>query len=213
MRLLSCLVVAWSAVAQADTPKGKQMESTETADESGWTEAEAKVREKYKDATEVSRKTRYQLPYSFSVAQPAKAHSVLVWNGKVYTGRQGLAFVGKYLKGLAFLKKQQLGVDDLIFLVHEFGETPPEIQETLADHPISAGVFPGYEPKLTFQKGGATLVVHAARKRNKARRGGDSPTPTLYLVRATLTISKSYRVSWKLQDIKVPQTGSQTGGF
>ena len=204
-RFLTVAIVVASAVGYADPPKGKPMEATQATNDSGWADAECKVRQKFKDATDISRKTRYHIEYAFAVTDPQGTRNVLVSGGKVYVGPQGLAFVGRHLKSQAFLTKQQLGVDDLIFLVHEFGETPPQIEETLATYPMSAGTFPGYEPKLTFANGGATLVVHGAAKSSGPH--GAEPTPTLHLIRATLSISKAYGLKWKVETIKAPDTG------
>jgi hypothetical protein len=204
-RLLTVAMIVSSAVVHADPPKDKPMEATQAKDNPGWADAECKVRKKFKDATEISPKTRYHIEYAFAVTDPQGTRNVLVSGGNVYAGLQGLALVGRHLKSQAFLTKQQLGVDDLIFLVHEFGETPPEIEDTLATHPMSAGTFPGYEPKLSFARGGAALVVHAAAKSSGPI--GAEPTPMVRLVRATLSIGKTYELKWKVEIIKVPATG------
>ena len=208
-RLLTVAIIVSSAVVHADPPKDKPrdkpMEATQPKDSSGWADAECKVRKKFQGATDISRKTRYHIEYAFAVTDSHGTRNVLVSGDNVYAGLQGLAFVGRHLRSQAFLTKQQLGVDDLIFLVHEFGETPPEIEDTLATHPMSASTFPGYEPKLSFAKGGAALVVHAAAKSSGPT--GAEPTPMVRLVRATLSIARTYDLKWKVEIIKVPATG------
>jgi len=176
-------------------------------DEKGWTAAEATVRARLAtdkvDAKEVRRLSWLHLPAFAVTTKDNIAFYAVVAGGKVVLSSDAPSDkrVGAILKAERALARRNLTAADVVFLVHAFGAAPDKIRAAVDNQTTGRGVVPGHDPTLTWSRGKGRLVVWAARTSTRPRPSGAERTPTLHLYKATLTISSSYALRWKVSSV------------
>jgi hypothetical protein len=173
-------------------------------DTAAWTQAEAALHAQLDKAGVKTGAITHASGRSFPVFQfslaDGTASSAIVVGGVVYLrGKPSNKTVAAILKGAKLHADQTLTKDDLLYLLTVYGEWKPsqrQLKEAVATQIDGVAPPPGYPPMLERGKSSAKLVVY------RALPGGGS-SPWRMLEKATLTISSSYGLSWKTEDVKV----------
>jgi hypothetical protein len=124
-------------------------------------------------------------------------HRVLVLDGHVVVGRS-LEIVGRYLRAIQFLTKQELKAGDLVSVLTSWGELPNGIQ--FLDSTLS-GPRPEDKPGLRYGGGGTELILYMPEKIG----GGGGLAPKRWF-RLVLRVTPDYQLSWHWFVCKPPYT-------
>jgi hypothetical protein len=187
--IVGCVLVFAAGVAVADS-------------RTTWKDAEAAARAHLvaqgADIVDVSPRKNLGTSFWIRTKKPDGSMAgqlVAVRGADVYATRSDKT-IGDILRHDKLLTRRGMKAADLVTLVRELGELPPALGNIITGHRIAT-----LNPKLTYGKGKATLVLHAPRAKEIA---GAPNTPKLYLTRATLTISGDYALAWTVESVDPP---------
>lgn len=159
-----------------------------------------------KELLEVTAESAETLAPVFWVRYKAGGGGLVLVRGKnVYVKPEhGNATVGAVLEADAFLEKHQISAADFTYLLENLGELPELPADPFTEYKIDE-----LNPKWSFGKDSARFVLHSpnpkAASHGKPSRPGGAPQRDAFpVVRATLTISSTYALSWKVEHLSYP---------
>lgn len=155
-----------------------------------------------KDVLEVTAESAESLAPVFWVRFKGGGGGLVLVRGKEVYAERGNATVSAVLKADAFLEKKQITAADFYYLLENLGELP----ELPAD-PFTEYKLDELNPKWSFGKDSAQFVLHSPNPKagSKPSKSGGAPQRDAFpVVRATLNISSTYGLSWKVEDLSYP---------
>lgn len=203
---VALLVVASATAGAGPAPAAPKPPVKNMCDDKAWSDAEASVRqalEKAKISPKEIRRTANANVRVFSVTtSDDKAMYAASAGDKVYfsTDKRHDATVEALMKSERVLERSDIKASDIILLVHGFGTAPDTIKKTVDSSTTGRAVVPGRPPILNLGKDGGRLEIFALRP---GRRGAEAQ-PMDHLYKGILTISKAYKVKWKVESVDLP---------
>lgn len=176
------------------------------SDDKAWNDAEAAVRQGLERAKIVAKEVRRSPGATVRVfgvtTADDKALYAAVAGDKVHlsTDKRQDATVEALLKSERVLERTDIRASDIILLVHAFGVAPDTIKKTIDSSTTGRAVVPGHSPTLNLSKDGGRLEIFAPRP----GRYGAEAKPTDHLYKGILTISKAYKIKWKVESVDLP---------
>lgn len=159
-----------------------------------------------KEILEVTAESAETLAPAFWVRFKAGGGGLVLVRGNDVYAERGDATVSAVLKADSFLEKKQISAADFYYLLENLGELP-----ALPSDPFTEYKIDELNPKWVFAKDHgkdtAQFVLHSPNPKaaNKPSKSGGAPQRDAFpVVRATLTISSSYALSWKVEDLRYP---------
>lgn len=176
------------------------------ADDKAWLDAETAVRQALERAKitpkEIRRSPGANVRVFGVTTSDDKALYAAVAGDKVHfsTDKRDNATVEAIMKSECILERTDIKASDVILLVHAFGVAPDTIKKTVDSSTTGRAIVPGRPPTLTLGKDGGRLEIFAPRP----GRWGAEARPTDHLYKGVLTISKAYKVKWKVESVDLP---------